>query len=179
MDYEKVDLRNQITASGHCFNRINPKGDVPALSLSSGEMLTDVSVVVRFLADQAPHSGLMPERGSTDRSRVQEWLDFIGTELDVGFAPLWKPATSAERQGCLDNLHRLFRYLDGHLEERLYLMGDRFTVADAYNFTVLSWSYFHKVELSAYPHLLSYIKRIAARPKVREALGAEGLKVPV
>ncbi len=179
IDYDKVDLKNQTTASGRCFNKINPKGRVPALSLNNGEVLTEASAVMQFLADQAPLTELIPEAGSLDRYRVQEWLDFIGMELQVGFAPLWRSTTSsAERQASIDNLHRLFRYVDHHLEGRSYLMGDRFTVADAYNFTVLSWSHFHKVDLSPHGQILTYMKRIAERPRVREAMGAEGLKVP-
>jgi glutathione S-transferase len=177
IDYDKVDLKNQTTASGRSFIKINPKGGVPALSLNNGEVLTEASVVVQFLADQAPHSRLIPEAGSLDRYRVQEWLNFISTELHGGFVPLWRPSSSAaERQASIENLSRLFRYFDRHLAERAYLMGEQFTVADAYGFTVLNWAHFHRIGLSDHPHLIAYMKRVAERPRVREALGAEGLK---
>jgi glutathione S-transferase len=177
IDYDKVDLKNQTTASGRCFNKINPKGGVPALTMSNGEVLTEASVVVQFLADQAPHSRLIPEAGSLERYRVQEWLNFISMELHGGFAPLWMPAASdAERKATVANLHRRFNYLEGHLEGRCYIMGEQFTVADAYSFTVLNWTHFHKVDMSNYPRILAYLKRVADRPRVKEALGAEGLK---
>jgi glutathione S-transferase len=177
IDYDKVDLKNQTTASGRSFSKINPKGGVPALSLNNGEILTEASVVVQFLADQAPHAQLIPVAGSMDRYRVQEWLNFISTELHGGFMPLWRPASSAaERQSSIDNLFRLFGYLDGHLADRAYLMGEQFTVADAYGFTVLNWTHFHRISLAKHPWLLAYMKRVAARPGVKEALGAEGVK---
>jgi glutathione S-transferase len=178
IDYDKVDLKNQTTASGRSFIKINPKGGVPALSLSNGEVLTEASVVVQFLADQAPQARLIPEAGSLDRYRVQEWLNFIGTELHGGFVPLWKASSSdAERQASIENLHRNFLYIDRHLVERVYLMGEQFTVADAYGFTILSWAHFHRIDLCDYPHLRAYMKRIADRPRVKEAMGAEGLKI--
>ncbi|GEO15030.1 glutathione binding-like protein [Microvirga aerophila] len=112
-----------------------------------------------------------------DRYRVQEWLNFISTKLHGSFMPLWRPASSAaERQSSIDNLYRLFGYLDGHLADRPYLLGKQFTVADAYGFTVLNWTHFHRISLAKHPWLLAYMKRVAARPGVKEAMGAEGVK---
>jgi glutathione S-transferase len=176
MEYDKVDLKNQTTASGRDFIKINPKGYVPALILSNGEVLTEACVVVQFLADQAPDAELMPKAGSLERYRVQEWLGFISAELHKGFGPLWKPASSdAARLMAVEILHRRFRYLEKRLETGPYLIGDRFTVADAYAFAILHWTHFHKIDISTYPRLVAFMKRVASRPKVREALQAEGL----
>lgn len=176
IDYDKVDLKHRTTASGRDFIKINPKGYVPALVLNDGQVLTEASVVIQFLADQAPEARLIPEPGSLDRYRVQEWLGFISTELHKGFSPLWK-ATSPEaaRQMAVEHLHQRFGYLDRHLEGRTYLMGELFTVADAYVFAVLNWTSFHKIDISPYSRLEAYMKRVARRPGVRRALEAEGL----
>ncbi|MCB5176169.1 glutathione transferase GstA [Microvirga lenta] len=174
--YDKVDLKNRTTASGRDFSKINPKGYVPALALNDGQVLTETSVVIQFLADQAPQTRLMPELGSLERYRVQEWIGFISTELHKGFAPLWKPtSTEAARQMAVEQLHRRFGYVDRHLEGRSYLMGELFTVADAYGYAVLNWTSFHKIDVSPYSRLLAYMRRVAERPRVRQALEAEGL----
>ncbi|MGO4574230.1 glutathione transferase GstA [Microvirga sp. 2TAF3] len=172
---DKVNLSAKTTEAGQNFLNVNPKGYVPALVLDNGELLTEASVVVQYLADRAPASGLMPECGSMDRYRVQEWLAFIATELHKGFGPLWKSASEEAKQAAIDNLHRRFGLLDKSLEGRSYLMGDRFTVADAYGFTILNWTHFHKIDLSSYPHLAAYMKRVADRPKVKRTLQEEGL----
>lgn len=176
LEYDKVDLKNRTTASGRNYTKINPKGYVPALALNDGQILTEVSVVVQFLADQAPQARLIPEAGTLDRYRVQEWLGFIGMELHKGFAPLWNPLSSdGARRMAVDHLRRRFGYLDRHLEQCVYLMGERFTVADAYGFAILNWASFHKIEMADHPNVASYMNRIAERPKVRQALLAEGL----
>lgn len=175
IDYDKVALKNRTTASGRNFIKINPKGYVPALALDDGQILTEVSVVLQFLADQAPHTCLIPAAGTLDRYRVQEWLGFIGMELHKGYGPLWNPASSdAARRMAIEHLRR-FDFVDKHLEQRPYLMGERFTVADAYGFAVLNWTSFHKIDTADHRHLVAYVERIAARPKVRQALQAEGL----
>jgi glutathione S-transferase len=176
LEYDKVDLKNQTTASGRNYIKINPKGYVPALALGDGQVLTEVSVVVQFLADQAPEARLIPEAGTLERYRVQEWLGFIGMELHKGFAPLWSPLSpDGARRMAIDHLRRRFGYMDGHLEQRPYLLGERFTVADAYGFAILNWASFHKIDLADHPHLATYMKRVAERPKVRQALQDEGL----
>lgn len=176
LEYDKVDLKNRTTASGRNYIKINPKGYVPALALDDGQVLTEVLVVVQFLADQAPQAGLIPQAGTLDRYRVQEWLGFIGMELHKGFAPLWNPLSSDDaRRMAVDHLKRRFGFVDRHLEQRAYLVGERFTVADAYGFAILNWTSFHKIDMADHPHLAGYMKRIAERPKVRQALQAEGL----
>jgi glutathione S-transferase len=176
IEYDKVDLKNRTTASGRNFIKINPKGTVPALALNDGQVLTEVSVVLQFLADQAPDSRLIPKEGTLDRYRVQEWLGYIGTELHKGFSALWSPMSpEAARQIAVEQLRRRFRYVDRHLENRSYLMGDQFTVADAYGFAILNWTSFHKIDMSEHAAISAYKKRVADRPRVRQALQDEGL----
>ena len=178
IEYDKVDLKTQTTASGRDFIRINPKGYVPALALRSGEMLAEVPVILEYMADQAPSAQLLPRLGSLERYRVKEWLDFTGTELHKGFDPLWNgPMPNKARQLAVSQLQRRFEYLDRCLKGQPYLMGERFTVADAYCFTVLSWTRFHRIDLSACAMVLDYMKRMSERPMVKRALQAEGLPI--
>jgi glutathione S-transferase len=173
---DKVDLSTRTTTSGASFLDVNPKGYVPALGLASGEVMTEVSALVQYLADQAPASGLMPAAGTPERYRVLELIGFISTEIHKGFAPLWNPTTpDAVKQAAVDKLKLRFAYLDQKLAGRSYLTGETFTVADAYAFTVVNWTNFHNVDLTAYPNLVAFMGRVAARPKVREAMAAEGL----
>lgn len=173
---DKVDLRARVTESGKPFAEVNPKGYVPALGLDNGEVMTEVSALVQFLADKAPASGLLPATGTAERYKVLEWIGFVSTEIHKGFGPLWNPATPEEvRKATIDRLHQRFTYVDKALAGRSYLMGDTFTVADAYLFTVTNWANYHKLDLSAYPNLGAFLARVAARPKVQEALQAEGL----
>lgn len=176
VELDKVDLSTRTTASGASFTAINPKGYVPALGLQSGEVMTEVSALVQYLADQAPSSGLMPAAASPERYRVLELIGFISTEIHKGFGPLWNPATpEAIRKATVDRLGLRLAYLDQRLAGRTYLTGDTFTVADAYAFTVVKWADIHNIDLSPYPNLVAFLGRVSARPKVREALAAEGL----
>ncbi len=176
LDLEKVDLKTGKTESGVAFSEINPKGYVPALALDSGEVLTEVSALVQYLADQAPQAGLVPGAGTNERYRLLEWLGFISTEIHKGFGPLWKPQTpEAAKDMAKENLAKRFAYLDRHLARGPYLLGERFTVADAYLFTVASWTKLHGIDLKPYPSLQAFLDRVGARPKVRDALLAEGL----
>ncbi|MCG7392676.1 glutathione transferase GstA [Microvirga sp. ACRRW] len=176
IEFDRVDLNTQTTASGHRFGTINPKGNVPALALRTGEVLTEVSVVLEYLADRVPDRRLLPELGTLERYRVQEWVGFIGTELHKGFDPLWDglmPDTA--RRLAVQYLQRRLSYLDRCLDGRSYLMGEHFTVADAYCFTVLSWARFHRVDLSDYPAVRAFMQEVSSRPMVRKAMQAEGL----
>jgi glutathione S-transferase len=176
LDLEKVDLAGGKTASGAIFASINPKGYVPALALDNGEVLTEVSALVQYLADQAPQAGLVPAAGTSERYRLLEWLGFISTEIHKGFGPLWNPRTpDASKDIAKTNLAKRFAYLDERLAQKPFLMGERFTVADAYLFTVTNWTNFHGIDLAPYPNLKAFMERVGARPKVREALDAEGL----
>lgn len=176
LDTEKVDLSKHTTASGKDFKAINPKGYVPALILNNGELFTEASVIVQYLADQASDKKLIPAAGTFERYRVQEWLNFISAELHKGFGPFFNPAIpDTVKNMALDRLKLRFAHLDKHLANHAYLMGDTFTVADAYGFTVLNWTNMLKIDLSAYPNLQAYMKRVSERPKVRQAMADEGL----
>jgi glutathione S-transferase len=172
----KVDLGKHKTESGEDFNAINPKGYVPTLRLDDGSVLTEGPAIVQYLADQKPSSGLAPAAGSIDRYRVQEWLNFIGTELHKNFGPLFNPATpDAVKETAKGNITKRLGYLNDKLANKQYLMGDKFTVADAYAFTIVNWTNFVKIDLKPYPNLAAYMGRVGARPKVQETLKAEGL----
>jgi glutathione S-transferase len=176
LDLEKVDLANRTTASGRSFLEVNPKGYVPALQVQDGTVMTEVSALIQYLADQAPQAGLIPAAGTPERYKVLEWIGFISTEIHKGFGPLWNPTTpDAVKQATKERLFQRFAYLDQQLDGRSYLTGERFTVADAYLFVVVNWTNFHGLSLGDYPNLAAFMERVAARPKVQEALQAEGL----
>ncbi|MGZ8216845.1 glutathione transferase GstA [Methylomagnum sp.] len=175
-DLAEVDLATHQTADGKDFAAINPKGYVPALQLGEGQVLTEAQVVLQYLADQKPDSGLAPPFGGMERYRLMETLAFIATEIHKGFGPLWNPKTpEAARENALALLSRRFDYVAHVLEGRMWLMGHRFTVADAYLFTVLNWTGVHKIDLSRWPRLAEYQSRVAERPAVQAALKAEKL----
>lgn len=176
IEFDRVDLNTQTTASGVLFRKINPKGKVPALSLCTGEVLTEVSVILEYLADRMPDRRLLPELGSLARYRVQEWIGFIGTELHKGFDPLWDALMpDAARRLAIRSLQRRIAYLDSCLEGKSYLTGEHFTVADAYCFTVLNWARFHRLDLADYAAVQAFMQEVANRPMVRRAMEAEGL----
>jgi glutathione S-transferase len=177
-DLESVDLAKKQTSGGENYLSINPKGYVPALKLDDGEVLTEVAVILQYLADQNPGSGLAPKMGAMERYRLMEWLNFVSSEIHKQFAPLFNPKITAEwRANQLEVLGRRFDYLAQRLNGKPYLMGDQFTVADAYLFTVLNWSSLLKVEFGKWPILQDYVTRVAARPAVKEAMRAEGLRL--
>jgi len=173
---EKVDLKTKKTAAGIDFLTVNSKGAVPALQLDDGRVLTEGPAVVQYLADQKPDSGLAPRAGTFERYRLMEILNFISSELHKGFGPLFNPKISADwKASILLNLDKKLAWLAGHLGDKPYLMGNDFTVADAYLFTVLSWSARVGVDLAPWPPLTAYQSRVAQRPKVQQALKDEGL----
>ncbi|MEJ6655429.1 MAG: glutathione transferase GstA [Pseudomonas sp.] len=175
-DKEQVDLASKKTASGGDYTKVNPNGYVPALALDGGETLTEAAVILGYLADQVPDRKLAPASGSMARYRLQEKLNFITTELHKNYGPLFNPSMPEEWRGQVKaTLARRLDYIAGQLEGKQYLMGDDFTVADAYLFTILGWSKMLKVDLSPWPVLSSYTSRIAERPAVQAALKAEGL----
>jgi glutathione S-transferase len=178
-DLEQVDNKEKKTKSGQNFWDVNPKGQVPVLELDEGGRLTEGPVIVQYLADKKPGSGLAPACGTPDRYRVQEWLNFTTSELHKSFGPIFRPTTPEEyKKISKENLGKRFDWLDKQLADRQYLMGDKFTIADAYLFTVLRWSPRIEIDLGRWPNLKAYVDRVAARPKVREALQAEGLVQP-
>ncbi len=172
----KVDLRGRKTESGDDYGALNAKGYVPMLEFDDGRRLTEGPAIVQWIADQKPASGLAPAAGSFERYRVQEWLNFISTELHKQFSPLFNPTAPAEwKEQVTQRLHGRFAWLDKELAGKQYLMGNGFTVADGYLFVVMSWAGRMKIDLSAYPNLTAYIARVAARPAVVQAMKEEGL----
>jgi glutathione S-transferase len=173
---EQVDNREKKTKSGQNFWTINPKGQVPVLELDTGERLTEGPIIVQYIADQKPGSGLLPPAGTMQRYRVQEWLNFITSELHKSFGPIFRPTTpDAYKAISKENLAKRFDFLDKELAGRQFLMGDKFTIADAYLFAVLRWTARIEMDLAKWPNLKAYVDRIAGRPKVQEAMKAEGL----
>jgi glutathione S-transferase len=173
----RVDTREKkLAGSGADYWQITPKGQVPVLELDNGDRLTENAAIVQYIADKNPESGLAPQAGTRERYRVQEWLSHTGSELHKTFSPLFRPTTPDEfKKLSREALGNRFKYLDRHLAERDYLMGDDFTVADAYMFAVLRWCPRVEIELGAWPNLKAYVERVAARPNVKEAMQAEGL----
>ncbi len=173
---EKIDFAAKKTAAGVDYFTINTKGAVPALELDDGRVLTEGPAIVQYLADQKPESGLAPPAGTFERYRLIEILNYITSEVHKGFSPLFNPKISADwKASALSNLGKKLDWLTGFLDGKTYLLGDAFTVADAYLFTVLSWSAHVGVDLAKWPVLTAYHSRVAQRPKVQEALEAEGL----
>ena len=175
-DTETVDLAKKLTASGADFWAINPKGYVPALLLDDGDLLTEGPAILQYLADLAPELNLAPANGSKARYQLQSWLTFIGTEVHKNFSPFFNPAATPEmKELARANLQRRLGYVNDQLAGRDFLMGDTFSVADAYLFTVVGWAKFVQLDLSAWPHLIAFQGRVAARPATQRALKAEGL----
>jgi glutathione S-transferase len=173
---EKVDLANRTTETGAGYLAINPKGYVPALGLQDNSVLTEVSAIIQYLADSQSTANLAPAHGSMERYRLLEWLGFISTEIHKGFGPLWNPTTpDAVKTATKERLASRFAYLDEKLGAQPFLLGDKFTIADAYLFTVVNWTNFHGIDISPFPNLQAFQARIASRPAVQQALEAEGL----
>ncbi|MFL6816990.1 MAG: glutathione transferase GstA [Bradyrhizobium sp.] len=172
----KVDLKAKKLENGDDYLKVNPKGQVPALGLDNGELLTEGPVIVQMIADKASAKNLAPGRDSAERYKLQEWLNFITTELHKNFGPMFSPVLADDAKAFFkDRVMSKFKYVDGALAGRDYVMGKQFTVADGYLFTMLSWADRMKFDLSGLPNLLAYKARVAARPKVQEALTKEGL----
>jgi glutathione S-transferase len=174
-DAVKVDLGTHKLEDGTDYRTINPKGYVPTLELDDGTRITEANVILQYLAEQKP-GRLAPAFGTKERWKLMEWLAFIASEVHKGFGPLWNPQTPAEvRERTVTALGNRFGYLAQTLEKQPFLMGNEFTIADAYLFVVLNWSDYHKVDLSPWPALQQFRARVAARPGVQATLRAEGL----
>lgn len=173
----RVDLRQKKLATGEDYLAINPKGYVPALRLPDGTLLTEAAVMLQYVADQAPDARLAPPPGSRERYRLQEWLNFIATELHKGSSPLYNPTANDELKISLrTRLAARWQHLADTLKEGGFLMGS-FGVADAYAFYVLrAWQRAHQQSLEPWPALADYYKRLVARPAVAAALASEGLE---
>lgn len=177
LDLVKVDLPNKKTEGGDDYWKVNFKGYVPTLELDDGERLTEAGVICQYLADQKPESGLAPEMGSRERYRLMEWMNFVAAEMHKQFGALFNPKLTPEmREVQFGVISRRLKPLENKLADgRQYLMGDRFSAADPYAFTVLNWHKGLKFDLSPFPNIKAYYERIGQRPKVKETMKAEGL----
>jgi glutathione S-transferase len=161
---------------GTDYYEINPLGYVPMLELDDGTRLREGPAIVQYIADLAPTKNLAPANGTLPRYRLQEWLTFIGTEVHKQFSPLFNPAMPDEAKKIQrEKLASRFQWLDTELKGKQYLMGDTFSVADGYLFTVTNWAKPMAIDLAPYPNLMAWRERVAARPAVQEAMRAEGL----
>ena len=175
-DLVKVDLRAKKLENGDDFLKINPKGQVPALALDNGELVTEGPVIVQMIADKVPARSLAPGRDSAERYKLLEWLTYINGELHKNIGPLFNPMLSDEAKGVFkDRAMGKFKYVDSQLAGRDYLMGKQFTVADGYLFVMLKWADRTGLDLSGLKNLMAFKARVEARPKVQEALTKEGL----
>lgn len=175
-ELDRMDPVTRRTAGGEDYLKVNPKGSVPALRLDSNEVLTEAAVILQYIADRKPESGLAPAAGTMERYRLMEWLNFISSDVHKQFSPFFNPKLpEAWRENQLNVLTRRFAMLSERLKDRPYLMGERFTVADAYLFAVLGWTRKFQIDLTPWPALGEFLARVAARPAVAAALQEEGL----
>jgi glutathione S-transferase len=175
-DLVKVDVRAKKLENGDDFLKVNPKGQVPVLQLDNGELVTEGPVIVQIIADQASAKNLAPARDSAERYKLLEWLNFITTELHKNFSPLFQPVIPDEVKSFFkERIMGKFKYADSKLAGQDYLMGKQFTVADGYLFVMLKWAERTGMDVSALTNLTAFRDRVAARPKVQEALAREGL----
>ena len=171
-----VSTKSHKLQNGTDYYGINPLGYVPFLVLDNGDTLHEGPAIVQYLADLAPEKNLAPANGTVARYHLQEWLNFISTEVHKGFSPLFSPATPEDfKPVLLGNLFKRLSWVNEQLANKSYLMGDQFTVADAYFFTVTGWAQFVGLDISELQHLQAYRERILARPAVQAAMKAEGL----
>jgi glutathione S-transferase len=174
---DKVDMRTRQTSDGREFASVNPNGYVPSLELDDGEILNEGQAILQYIADRAPGAQLAPPAGTMPRYRLIEWLSFISSELHKGFGPLLRPGGPEDTKAAIrDKLGLRFGYVAKHLASRQYLVGDHFTVADAYLYTILTWTRIAGIDLAAWPVLVAYRDRVQQRPAVQAARAAEGLK---
>ena len=177
LDYVKVDIPNKKTEGGDDYWKVNFKGYVPTLELDNGEMLTEVGVICQYLSDQKPESGLAPKAGTIERYRLMEWLNFVAAEVHKQLGALFNPKYTPEmKEVQLAVIGRRLKPLEEKLaDKRQYLMGDKFSAADAYLYTVLRWTGKLGVDLTQWPNIKAYFERVGKRPKVMETLTAEGI----
>ena len=176
LELAKVDVQSKTVAREGDYWDVNPKGYVPALELDDGQVLTEGPAIVQYLADRAPDTGLAPANGSFERVRLQEALNYLTSEIHKSFSPLFRPdVLPAVREERLAYLAKRYALIEKQLDGRRYLFGDRFTVADAYLFTLTRWARAVKLDLSGFPNLEAFQKRVGSRKAVLEAMRAEGL----
>ncbi len=176
LELVEVDLKSKITKAGEDFRLINPNGYVPVLVLDDGNKLTEGPAIVQYLADRAPDKKLVPLAGTFERYQLQQWLNFISTEIHKGFGALFNPAMpESGKQVAITTLISRLENVSEHLSSRAFLLGDHFTVADGYLFVTLRWGAYVNVDIDRWPVLANYVAKISARPAVQQALKEEGL----
>lgn len=170
----RVDTGAHKLKDGSDYYKINPKGYVPAIGLDDGQLLTEGAALLQYIGDQAPAKGLIPKPGTLERFRANEWLTYVSSEIHKGYSPLFNKELKDDAKAVLRaKLENRLALIEKHLATHKYLLGDAFSVADAYLYTVFSWSPHVGIELSKFPHLAEYRQRIADRPSVKEALQNE------
>jgi glutathione S-transferase len=173
---DRLIKTTKMTTGGENYMQINPKGYVPALKLDNGSILTEGAAVLQYIADQKPDSGLAPPCGTMERYHLQEWLTYISSEIHKSFSPLFnKDASEDVKSHARSMLSKRLVYAEAQLADKPFLMGDRFTVADAYFFVVMNWSKIVGFDLAPVPNIKEFLARIAVRPAVQAAMKAEGL----
>ena len=172
-----VDLMHKRMENGDDFLKVNPKGQVPALRLDDNTLLTEGVAIMQYIADSVADRQLLAPVGTINRYRTLEWLNYIATELHKGFTPLFRPDTPEDyKPTARALLDKKLAYIDESLANAQWISGSRFTIADAYLFTVLRWAFAVKLEMAGYKNIAAYMERVAARPAVAAAMAAEGLK---
>jgi glutathione S-transferase len=175
-EIEQVDIRQKKMKDGSDYRAVNPKGQVPALRLDDNQVLTEGPAIVQYIADQKPEAKLAPPAGSIERYRLQEWLNFITSDMHKNIGALFNPkATDEWKAQQKESLVPKFEFLAKALDGKKFLMGDQFTVADGYLYTILRWTRLHHIDLARWPAIVSYMERVENRPAVQAALKAEGL----
>jgi len=178
---EKVDLKTKKTAKGEDFLKVNPKGQVPTLITDEGQILTEGVAIVQYLADQHPEKNLLPKTETWERYKAIEWLNYISTEIHKGMGLLFaadrmvtQPQGNEElKKSAKEGMNKKFDYLSEHLKKNQFVLGNQFSAADAYLFTLLGWHQFLKIDLTKYPILMGYMEKIKSRPAVQATLKAE------
>jgi len=174
-ELERVDLRTKKTERGADYLAINPKGYVPALGLDEGGVLTEASACLQYVGDRRPEAQLAPPCGSLPRYRLVEWLGFIATELHKQFAPFWHRGSDEVRHASGLRIAARLAYIDERLDGQPHLLGEAFTVADAYLYVMTTWAQRFEIDLAQWPNVSSFAERVAQRPSVVEARLVEGL----
>lgn len=175
-EIDRLIKTTKMTVGGENYMQINPKGYVPAIKLHDGNVLTESAVVLQYIADQKPDSGLAPKAGTMERYHLQEWLNFISSEIHKSFSPMFNKETSEEVKNYARNmLGKRLGHAEARLADKPYLMGDHFTVADAYFFVVMNWSRIVAFDLAPFPHIKEYLARVSTRSAVQAAMKTEGL----
>jgi glutathione S-transferase len=170
----KVDTKTKKTSDGRDFLAVNPKGYVPVLELDNGERLTEGPAIVQYLADLKPGAKLAPANGTFERSRLQEWLNFISTEIHKSYSPMFNAALpEAAKSIFKDKLIQRYAFVAATLDKQDYLLGARFTVADAYLFVVTRWARLFDIDVDQWPALARFMERVAARASALTALQTE------